>query len=753
MRGAQLAAGVGAQHEDPLWQEAEGDSRPQPQGGKQRKGRCGQFRSPMPAARTFRRALGFPRAEVDGPTEGSILKWLEVGMGKRYWLMATLLLLLSGGGLWAETTEDSYQQKDAALAPTDASGHFDLAMWCRTNNLMARYREQLEKAIAINPEHEPARKLLGYEKVDGKWYRGDELLVAKGMVQYQGKWVTKEFKENSEKGMVLRQGKWMTEEEWNKSRGYVKYHGTWIPQSRLKSIQARLQKVRERIKLASDWKNAWQNKTEHFLITSNVSPQSVEEIGKAMEMCYVELAKIFEAKANLKAIAVDVFATQNQFIEYTARAMSSFPITPNTLGYFYSSGPGIRCFYPGDLDRTLSTLFHECTHLVIDQTCGQAPTWFNEGMAVFFESAERGEKGMKLQTIPFHRLWHLQLMLKEGELSLNALCRNPGGKAYTGECYPQGWSLVYYLFYAEKGRYRNLLQAYYNQLTKRGLNEDGVEGFKKGFGVEPDQLAPAWRKYMEEMVPKTTDDLVAATDTALSSWLDFSAAQHFATEALKSVKGRNDKVQLCNARLNLALGRWALPAQGQADFYAKAVDFFEQVFPPKGQDGKPAPAKVVKFNRAYVIDHLDFARACIGAKRYDQAQNLIEDVLNRDEYCADAYSCLAFLAVSADDPEFHDLEVAKENAAIADDLGANPENLYVHALIDMAENHIEQAAKRLNQAASLDEYGFGGRFYRRELMRLAMTKNVSEKKPDGEKKPDPEKKPEAPKPPDKATGP
>jgi len=192
--------------------------------------------------------------------------------------------------------------------------------------------------------------------------------------------------------------------------------------------------ARERIKFASDWKNAWVYKTEpgHFIITSNVSPELVKEIGLAMEQCYHELSKVFGAKTAIKNINVEVYATQDQFIRESAAA--GIPMGRNVLGYFYwGPSTGIRCFYAGSIEQTLSTLFHECTHLVINKVCEEVPTWANEGLAVFFESALRTEKGMTLETIPFNRLWHLKSMLKKGDLSLNRLCQLNGAREYTGE--------------------------------------------------------------------------------------------------------------------------------------------------------------------------------------------------------------------------------------------------------------------------------------------------------------------------------
>jgi hypothetical protein len=541
-------------------------------------------------------------------------------------------------------------------------------------------------------------------------------------VLYKGRLVTQEFKEKTEQGLVLYKGKWIPEDEMYTAKGYVKHLGTWTSPARLKTIQKRQATARERIKFASDWKNAWVFKTPpgHFVITSNVSPELVQEIGTAMEQCYNELAKVFGAKTAVKAINVEVYATQDQFLRESAK--DNFPMSRNVLGYFYwGPSTGIRAFYAGTPEQTLSTLFHECTHLVIHNVCEEVPTWANEGLAVFFESAERDDKGMKLETIPFNRLWQLKGMLKQGDLSLNRLCQLNGMREYTGEYYPQGWAMIYYLLYAEKGKNRKLFENFYGGLTKKTWDGDSMGIFKKYFGREPEAFYPDWKAYVMGIEPRTPAELVAAATAAYTDWLDFESAQEFATKALDLSKGKDDDVNLCNARLHLTLGRWVSEPERKAEHYAKSVEFFEKVFPPESDDPKAKKAaKSRKITAAYASDHLDFARACIGAVRYEQAQDLIEDVLSKKEFefNAEGYSMIAYLATVAEDPAFKSLEVAKENVQLADDLGADQENKYVHALIALAENDKSTAAKYLSEAASRDEFGFGGQFFRRELARL-----------------------------------
>ena len=46
----------------------------------------------------------------------------------------------------------------------------------------------LEAAILLDPNHEEARRALGYRRDDGEWVLADELMTARGFVRYKGRW-------------------------------------------------------------------------------------------------------------------------------------------------------------------------------------------------------------------------------------------------------------------------------------------------------------------------------------------------------------------------------------------------------------------------------------------------------------------------------------------------------------------------------------------------------------------------------------
>ncbi|NUN49191.1 MAG: hypothetical protein HUU15_10225 [Candidatus Brocadiae bacterium] len=90
------------------------------------------------------------------------------------------------------TAMEEYELAAAKVKPGDARGHYELADWCAARDLKRFERVELEATIAADPEHIGARSRLGYEKVGKNWLRGEELLVARGMVKVDGKWMTKE---------------------------------------------------------------------------------------------------------------------------------------------------------------------------------------------------------------------------------------------------------------------------------------------------------------------------------------------------------------------------------------------------------------------------------------------------------------------------------------------------------------------------------------------------------------------------------
>ncbi|MHC4661459.1 MAG: HEAT repeat domain-containing protein [Planctomycetota bacterium] len=106
-----------------------------------------------------------------------------------------------------------YEEKSFALADDDLLGHYALGLWCLDQGLNKEAEIELEKVIALDPEHEGARKQLGHEKADGKWLTKEEVMTQKGFVKYRGKWMKKEEAEALQKKEELEDNI----DEWTKA--------------------------------------------------------------------------------------------------------------------------------------------------------------------------------------------------------------------------------------------------------------------------------------------------------------------------------------------------------------------------------------------------------------------------------------------------------------------------------------------------------------------------------------------------------
>jgi len=67
------------------------------------------------------------------------------------------------------TPEEEYREKASGPAPGDAEGRYQLALWCAEHGLSEEAETEARAAIAADPDHEGARKLLGYVRFEGRW--------------------------------------------------------------------------------------------------------------------------------------------------------------------------------------------------------------------------------------------------------------------------------------------------------------------------------------------------------------------------------------------------------------------------------------------------------------------------------------------------------------------------------------------------------------------------------------------------------
>lgn len=95
----------------------------------------------------------------------------------------------------------------------DAEGRYRLGLWAKTNGLAADAVVLFHEAISANPDHEHARRALGYQKLQGQWVTDRELKTLQGLIEFEGDWMTPATKEAIVTARTLEKERKLLEEE------------------------------------------------------------------------------------------------------------------------------------------------------------------------------------------------------------------------------------------------------------------------------------------------------------------------------------------------------------------------------------------------------------------------------------------------------------------------------------------------------------------------------------------------------------
>jgi len=90
------------------------------------------------------------------------------------------------------TPRELFAATFARLKDDDLMGHLALASYCKEHNLQDALRQLYEKVLEIDPDNQKAREGLGYVRQGGQWTTEDEVMRAKGLTRFKGKWMSPE---------------------------------------------------------------------------------------------------------------------------------------------------------------------------------------------------------------------------------------------------------------------------------------------------------------------------------------------------------------------------------------------------------------------------------------------------------------------------------------------------------------------------------------------------------------------------------
>jgi len=86
----------------------------------------------------------------------------------------------------------TFEERAAKLGTSDASGWLDLGYWARERGLATQAQAAFSRVLAVDPDNAPAHDALGHVMLAGRWLTREESYAARGLVEFEGAWVTPE---------------------------------------------------------------------------------------------------------------------------------------------------------------------------------------------------------------------------------------------------------------------------------------------------------------------------------------------------------------------------------------------------------------------------------------------------------------------------------------------------------------------------------------------------------------------------------
>lgn len=397
--------------------------------------------------------------------------------------------------------ERTWRLKFRYLREQQAQALYDLSRQVMQADLASLSYEIVREAARLNSDHIAARRLLGFVRDGDEWLTPFEHLKRQHHEIWDDRfgWIPKADLAKYEKGERLYKRRWIT------------------------AAQDR--------ELHRNFKNAWEIRTEHFLVKTNYSLEGGVEIARKLEDYYhffiqafpglfnsrAQMKKLFSSgssavppRPNRDPFVVYYFATKE---EYVTRLKPRIPLIAITNG-LYHNGDRVSYFFHRDVGDLDPTLYHEATHQILFESRNSRREiakardfWAVEGFACYMESYRVADGKVSLGDPWFIRFDNARARLIADRYyrrleqfvswGQDEYQRQP--QEELPQNYSQGAGLTHFFLHAEDGKYRDAFIEYLAGIyASRRSNDSDVPPLDKLTGLSYAQLDEAYIRYIDK---------------------------------------------------------------------------------------------------------------------------------------------------------------------------------------------------------------------------------------------------------------
>lgn len=312
---------------------------------------------------------------------------------------------------------------------------------------------------------------------------------------------------------------------------------------------------------AADAKDEWMKvRSQNFTLIGNASEKEIHRVATKLEQ-FREVFRTLFPNMNFSSpvrTTVIVFKNDKSFGPYKP-VRADGKITEWTAGYFLN-GEDVNYIVlsaEGERQQTYQTIFHEYTHLLVNDSFGRSriPPWFNEGLAEYYDqfSIENDQK-VKLGGLNEHHLYLLSrtdLIPFDRFFNIDYYSLHQQGDHSASIFYAQSWALMHYLIHANRGIRRPQINKFLTTVLK-GVKP--IDAFRTAFNTDYATMESELKNYVARRSFMATvvllkEKLVFDSGMSTAPVTDGEAKAHLGDLLLKA-----DRLDIAEAHLKEALG-------------------------------------------------------------------------------------------------------------------------------------------------------------------------------------------------------
>ncbi len=245
-------------------------------------------------------------------------------------------------------------------------------------------------------------------------------------------------------------------------------------------------------------KDTWTSvRSKNFLLLGNAGDKDIRQVAIRLEQFREVFSRLFTTLKINSLVPTTVIVFKND------ESYRPFKPNANTAGFF-QPGPEVN-YITLELSHDLNNapdpfniIFHEYTHLLVRNTSGNVPTWFNEGLAEYYSTFSITDDQKVVVGRPIAS--HVYLLRDNKMLPLRTLFQVDQKSPHYNErdkqsiFYAESWALMHYLILGKDGQRMTQLSKFVD-LMSAGVPME--QAFQQAFAMTFESMEQELHAYIQ----------------------------------------------------------------------------------------------------------------------------------------------------------------------------------------------------------------------------------------------------------------